>query len=72
MIIDLILAWIFILIIFFGVRETFGLRKENEEDKDETANQVIRAEYQKLGTITFAEVGGRWGMFEEGGGLRDV
>lgn len=52
MVVDLILAWIFILIIFFGFKDTFGLRKQTEEDKDETANQVIKAEYVKLGGIT--------------------
>ncbi|ESN92181.1 hypothetical protein HELRODRAFT_186154 [Helobdella robusta] len=56
MVVDLLLAWVFLLIIFFGARDTFGLRKQTEEDKDETANQVIKAEYQKLGSITFAEV----------------
>lgn len=55
MVIDLIGAWIILLLIFLGPKETFGCGGKGKK-QDDSANQVIRAEYAKLGRITFAEV----------------
>lgn len=52
MVVDLFGAWILLMVIFFGPRETFKRSKK----VDDSANQIIRAEYDKLGKITFAEV----------------
>ncbi|ESN92180.1 hypothetical protein HELRODRAFT_103893 [Helobdella robusta] len=53
MVLDLFFAWVIILFIFFGFRETFG---RNKVESDDTANQVIKTEYIKLGKMTFAEM----------------
>lgn len=52
MVVDLFGAWLLLMIIFFGPRETF----KRSKNVDDSANLVIRAEYVKLGKITFAEI----------------
>jgi len=54
MLIDIIGAWIILMLIFLGPRETFNCRSKKESSGG--ANQVIKTEYLKLGKISFAEV----------------
>ncbi|KAI0239542.1 Solute carrier family 13 member 5 [Lamellibrachia satsuma] len=54
MIVMLIIAWVYLMIFFMGIREVFKRGKKTEAT--EAASAVIRQEYKNLGSISFAEV----------------
>lgn len=53
MILALLAAWMLLLLMFVGPRETFCSRKESEEN---SMSHVIKREYNKLGKMSFAEM----------------
>lgn len=60
MILALIMAWIWLLLLFLGPRAAFGRPAENEKDATESATEVIKREYKKLGNMSFAEFAVFW------------
>ncbi|ESN92179.1 hypothetical protein HELRODRAFT_89773 [Helobdella robusta] len=59
MFLALVLAWLWLLLLFLGPRNSFRPSSTKEEEANaniETAADVIRREYRRLGGISFAEV----------------
>ncbi|KAK2193452.1 hypothetical protein NP493_12g00003 [Ridgeia piscesae] len=54
MIVMLIIAWVYLMIFFMGIREVF--KRSEATEATEAAEAVIKQEYENLGSISWAEI----------------